>query len=166
MVRSKTIIEEALDFELQSKNLYIELAEKEGNPLTKTLFQSLARQESEHIAYIKKYTQNKKFAPMSYIPIEEEIKKIFVSMKEIIRSDNEDQLTGYTAALKLENKGYTMYLKAMQEAENAEDKKFFEFLMKMEQEHYDGLANIYYFLSHNDEWLSEDESRVWNWMNL
>lgn len=162
---TKTVIDEAIDFETKGKALYQELAESAIDPMSKTLFQSLAKQEDEHMGYIKKYAVSKKFTPLAYVPVEEEVKRIFVSVKELVRPAA-DRLIGYDAALTLENKGYLLYLKAMQEAQNAEDKKFYELMMKMEQEHYDALANVYYFLTHNDEWVAEDESRVWNWMNL
>ncbi len=161
----KDIIESAIAFEKEGVALYNDLEQKAGNALVRRLFASLKKQEEDHINYIQAYTRSKKFKPMEYIPLEEQIREVYEGEKEAVEHTELSDLEGYALALKLENKGYGMYVEAFEHASNKEDREFFKFLMNMEQEHYEALANVYYYLSHNDQWLAENESETWSWMN-
>jgi rubrerythrin len=160
------ILEEAVDFELEGISLYLELREKAKNELAIKLFDSLVAQEKEHVDYIKQYTMTKKFKPLATTLIQEQIRALFDTLSDDQKKDKLSNLEGYELALQLETKGYDLYKKAFENAANEEDKQFFEFLMKMEKDHYESLANVYYYFSDNSGWLSENESQTWNWMNL
>ena len=162
----ENILSAALAFEKEGVALYLGLEKKAAGDLAKRLFQSLEKQEKDHISYITSYTKSKKFKPMEYIPLEDALKKIYAKIKPDEQKKTVTDLEGYELSLKLESKGYALYKGAFNRAENAEDKQFFEFLMRMEQEHYEALANVYYYLTNNAQWLSENESRTWSWMDL
>ncbi|MBU0580144.1 MAG: ferritin family protein [Candidatus Margulisbacteria bacterium] len=162
-----TAIDEAIKFELEGVTLYTDLQTKAQDILTKKLFESLVAQEKMHLEYITNFSQSRKFEPLRYNPLENSIQKVFESIsQESAKKEKISQAEGYELALKLEDKGYHLYQKALAEASEEEDKKFFKFLSQMEQEHYEALANVYYYLTENDKWLAENESITWSWMNL
>lgn len=166
MLFFKSATDKAIEFEETGYELYVKLAKASKDKLTKTLFNSLAVQEKEHIAYIKSFAKTKKFQKYKTTKVEAAIKKVWtVAKKEKIEA-TKDQLKGYVLAMKLEDKGYKMYTAAAAKAKNTAEKQFYEFLQKMEQDHYASLANVYFYLSNNDAWLEENESQTWNWMNL
>lgn len=166
MLFFKSVTDKALEFEEKGYDLYSSLAKKAKDKLTKTLFQSLAAQEKDHIAYIKAFAKDKKFKKYKTTKVESAIKKVWTVAKKESTEATKDQLKGYVLAMKLEDKGYKMYTKAVAKAKDTDEKKFYEFLQKMEQDHYSSLANVYFYLSNNDAWLAENESQTWNWMNL
>lgn len=162
----KSAIDKAIEFEERGYALYVTLAKQAKDKLTKTLFQSLAAQEKDHIAYIQAFAKTKKFKKYKTTKVAAAIKKVWTVAKKQKIEATKDQLKGYVLAMQLEDKGYKMYVAAVAKAKTAEEKKFYEFLQHMEQDHYTSLANVYFYLSNNDSWLSENESQTWNWMNL
>lgn len=162
-----TALQEAIKFEEEGVKLYTELLNKSSDELMKRLFQSLVDQEKEHISYINDFAKDKKFKELEYTPLESIMKNIYeATKKEGQQKGQMNNVEGYELALELEDKGYKMYQKAFGSAASEEEKKFFKFLMDMEQEHYEALANIYNFMTDNAKWLAENESTTWNWMNL
>lgn len=162
-----TIITEAIKFEEEGISLYTELGKKAEDKITERLFNSLVVQEKAHIEYILKYSRDKRAEDLFYVPLEKEIKEIYDSMqKESSGKPKMSDLEGYELALKLEDKGYKLYKNAAGKAADDEDKDFFSFLAKMEQGHYEALANVYNYFADNAKWLAENESHTWSWMNL
>lgn len=166
MLFFKSVTDKALEFEEKGYSLYLSLAKKAKDKLTKALFKSLAAQEKDHIAYIQAFAKTKKFKKYKTTKVEADIKKVWTVAKKESIAATKDQLQGYVLAMKLEDKGYKMYTAALAKAQDADEKKFYEFLKQMEQDHYNSLANVYFYLSKNDSWLEENESQTWNWMNL
>ncbi|MFC1517915.1 ferritin family protein [Candidatus Margulisiibacteriota bacterium] len=161
-----TALQEAIKFEEQGVILYSALMKKVQDPLSKKLFGSLAIQEKDHINLINDFSQNKIFKTMPYDPLEQLMQAAYKETKDAAQKKDLSNIEGYDLALQLEDRGFKMYQKALGSATDEEEKKFFKFLMDMEKEHYESLANIYYFLTDNDKWLAENESQTWNWMNF
>ncbi|WP_066353804.1 ferritin family protein [Fervidicola ferrireducens] len=90
---------------------------------------------------------------------------LFFQLEESERKMPLDHIEGYKLAIEMEKRGYEMYKKFYSEAESEGEKKFFEALMKEELEHLNSLDNVYRFLTGTEIWYSEEESKVWNWMN-
>lgn len=139
-------------------------------PLAKRLFNSLAQQEKIHEEIIKKIYDSQNFhsAPQYFSKaplLEQELKNLFFQVEESERKMPLDHIEGYKLAMEMEKRGYEMYKKFYSEAESDGEKKFFEALMKEELEHLNSLDNVYRFLTGTEIWYSEEESKVWNWMN-
>ncbi|MFA5928183.1 MAG: ferritin family protein [Candidatus Margulisiibacteriota bacterium] len=162
----RNTLQEAIQFEKDGVDLYETLAKDAKNKIAKMLFASLVKQEKDHITYINNYAKIEKFEPMQYIPLEKTVQDIFRTLLAEERKENISNIEGLEAALKLEDKGFRMYKDALEKAEGPEDKKFFKFLMTMEREHYEALANTHLYFTDNNAWVSENESKTWNWMNL
>ena len=75
-------------------------------------------------------------------------------------------MAGYELALKMEREGYAAYQEFLKNAATAEEKEFFSFLVAQEKQHIDAIANVYAYLTGSEDWLQNDESKTWNWMNF
>lgn len=162
----KKYLDDALLFEQKGYNLYNRLALEAKNELSKKLFSSLAEQELYHINSIKAFASNTEFKKIKFDPLEAEMKKIYKQLGKNMLGKDLSQTTGLEEAMQMEKEGYALYQKALTTAESKNDRIFLENLMAMEDEHYAALANLYYYYTSNDQWLSEDESKTWNWMNF
>lgn len=162
----KKYLDNALYFEEEGYRLYTRLAKEAKNELSKQLFSSLAEQEKYHIEVIKAFAAKTTIKKVSFDKLEMSIKKVYQGLKKEMLGKDLSQIKGIEEALRMEKEGYALYQKAAVEAETNDDKRFFEELMKMEDDHYAALANLYYYYTESDKWLAEDESKTWNWMNL
>ncbi len=162
----KKYFDDALLFEESGIKFYRELAAETDNPLSKKLFASLAEQEKYHAEMIKNYQANKEYKKIIFDSIEETVRNIFNELgKELIGKDVE-HIAGIEKAMKMEKAGYDLYTDAYNSSQNNEDKAFLKFLIDMEKEHYEALANLHYYYTDTANWIAEDEAQVWNWMNL
>ncbi|KYO65847.1 ferritin-like domain-containing protein [Thermovenabulum gondwanense] len=164
------IYKKAIEFERKGFEFYKEIAEKMNQPLAKRLFESLAEQEKEHIHFIEDIYEKGNFeigiAELKQInKMEEDIKKVFFEIDKEKRKAPLDHIEGYKLAMELEKKGYEMY-KDFAKNSIGKEKEFFETLMEQEKQHFESLNNVYRYLSESEIWYSEEESKVWNWMNM
>ncbi|SHM77288.1 Rubrerythrin [Caldanaerovirga acetigignens] len=166
----KEILEKALKFEQEGYEYYMKISKQIINPLAKRLFESLAQQEKVHEEIIKSLFASNNFDSVKEFKsntalLEEELKALFSQLEDCQRKIPLDHIEGYKLAMEMEKRGYEMYKKFHIEAKSEEEKKFFEALMKEELEHLNSLDNVYRFLTGTEVWYSEEESKVWNWMN-
>ncbi|MGB9813034.1 MAG: ferritin family protein [Thermovenabulum sp.] len=166
----KEAYKKAIEFERKGFEFYKKIAGEITQPLAKRLFESLAEQEKEHIRSIEDIFEKGSFEEghkelSDGKKMEDEIKKVFYELEEEKRKIPLDHVEGYKLAMELEKKGYEMYKEFFQNAEGKE-KEFFERLMEQEKEHLESLDNVYRYLTESEVWYSEEESKVWNWMNM
>jgi len=154
----------AKEFERYGATLYIEIGMNAENLITKKLFYSLARQEIEHLEAIENFVLTGEYKAVDEIKVEEEIKDFFNSLKE--RSTAENNIGGYKTALEVEKKGYSKYEKFYREAKDEREKRFFKFLIEQEKAHIDAIVNVYSYLTQTGDWFEQEESKIWNWMNI
>ncbi|MBN1385033.1 MAG: ferritin family protein [Elusimicrobia bacterium] len=166
-------LEFALDFEIKGTNLYLDLARKTKNILGKQLFYSLAGQEVEHAKRIEEIYDKLKndktsetILPQSLPSVESVLKEFFLKAGSTDLKKDTDNIPGYELAMEMERKGYKAYEGFYNNAKNESEKKFFRQLMKEENEHLISLQNVYFYLTKSGDWLQEDESKVWSWMNF
>jgi rubrerythrin len=159
-----------LDFEAKGVEAYLKLAAKTENLLGKKLFYSLAAEEIEHARKADEFygsiSEMPDFKPVEAAPLEEIIKEFFVKMERAELEKGAENIKGYELAMELERKGYSAYEKYLKDSKTKEENKFFEWILGEEKEHISAIANVYSYLTGTGDWLQEDESRVWNWMNL
>lgn len=166
-------LEFALDFEMKGTVLYMKLAKKTKNLLGKRLFYSLAGQEVEHaerideIFEVSQTNKNQKIVLSKSLPsIESELKPFFLKAKKSDLKKDTENVSGYELAMQMETEGYNAYTNFYKKAGNEFEKNLFKQLAKEEKEHYDSLNNVYHYLAGTVDWFREEESTVWNWMNL
>jgi rubrerythrin len=162
----------ALDFEKEGVELYLNLARQSVNILGKELFYTLARQEVDHAQKIDEICRDlvahkgSTLVSMEFPEIEKEIKDFFQKMKHEDLKEKENDLTGYDIAIALEKKGFTAYRDFAAVSQTPKEKEFFTRMMEEEKKHLEALRNVYFYLSSPGDWIEQDESSVWNWMNM
>jgi rubrerythrin len=154
----------AKEFERYGATLYIEIGMKAENMITKKLFYSLARQEIEHLEAIENFVLTGDYKAAEEIKVEEEIKDFFNSLKE--RSKTENHIDGYKTALEIEKKGYAQYEKFYRETKDEKEKRLLKFLIEQEKAHIEAIVNVYSYITQTGDWFEQEESKIWNWMNI
>ncbi len=165
-------LEKALDFERKGSEFYIRLGIDTKQTLAKNLFYSLAKQEIDHMVSIEEIFDaighDAAWPRMETAPageIEGEMRRIFDSLDQKSREKELDNIKGYELAIEMEKDGHRMYKEFSERATDDREKRFFLALAGEEASHLEALDNVYYFLTRSEDWLSGEESKVWNWMS-
>ena len=168
---AKDALKTALDMEKTGHAYYMDTATKAENPLTQSVFFSLAAQELTHIQRIKELYEGQEAGAgvpsIAQGEMEQAVKEIFDKFtgeqREAWAMDN---ATAYEYAMQLERDAAAMYDKLANESINPGENQFFESLRAEENDHLPALENVSGYLGHTGDWFAEDETRVWNWMNM
>jgi rubrerythrin len=163
----------ARNLEVKGATLYLKFAVESENLLTKQLFYSLAIEEVEHAKKIDEIyaalKENKGWqsAITEQLPsVETKLKTFFSRAAKVNLKSDKPGAVCYELAIEMEKSGFKAYTDFYNQAESEQEKTFYKELLKEEKGHLDALANVYYYLTDTADWLQEDESKVWNWMNL
>ncbi|HAM37951.1 MAG: hypothetical protein A2474_03340 [Elusimicrobia bacterium RIFOXYC2_FULL_34_12] len=167
-------LEFALNFEKKGTILYLDMARKNKNILSKQLFYSLASQEVDHAKkaddtyeILNKNIKDKSISLSKNLPsVELSLKEFFAKAKKIDLRKDVKNITGYELAMDMEITGYNAYRNFYKSTKNEIEIKLFEQLMAQEKEHLDSLRNVYYYLTDTGNWFEEEESKIWSWMNI
>lgn len=127
-------IELAIGMEMDSKRFYLEQAEKANDSGLKSIFHTLAEEESIHARILKSRAET---LPYELIDTHAEIKNIFVEIgayKNII-DHIPDAFNIYTRALENEKKSINMYRDILKELSDEKDKTIVEFILEQENDH-------------------------------
>ena len=161
----------ALDLETKGHAYYMDIASKADNPLTQSVFFSLAAQELIHMQRIKDLYEGRPDAEgvsaIAHGELEKAVQEIFdkftSEQREAWAMDN---AAAYDYAMKLERESAAMYDKFARESANPAEAQFFQSLRAEENEHLAALENVSGYLGHTGDWFAVEETRVWNWMNM
>ena len=164
----------ALNLETKSVDMYLRLAAKTANPLGKKLFYSLAGEEVEHAMKVDEIYNGimekgdlRLVANYRLLPsIESVMKGFFLKSSTRNLDKGNENVDGYKIALKLEKQSCEAYKRFADNSMSESEKRFFNGLLEQEKVHLDAVVNVYSYLTHNGDWLQEEESRTWNWMNI
>ena len=156
-------IELALKNEKTEMEYYKAQAARSRNPLAKAMFDTLARDEAEHMARIKKL-HGKLTSDGSWpedVPIEvagTNIKDVLEGLvgKETADHDDDD-IEAIKKAIGFETNGEKFYRELAQVCENPKEKEFFEFLSGIEREHKLSLTETLAYLEDPEAWHAEHE---------
>jgi rubrerythrin len=173
MIKIPSALKISLDFERRGVEFYLNTAKKTKNPLARRLFHSLAIEEIQHIVKFEEIYENlkkEKKWPRWTVAEGKKIEGIIRDFFAVAKKDKTirlaDNVKGLTLAMEMEKKGYQMYEKFLEKANNENEKIFYRELLKQENKHYEALANVHMYLTQTGDWMEEEESKVWNWMNL
>ena len=170
MQEEKNALQFVLDFEAKGAATYLKLAAKTADPLGKKLFYSLAAEEVAHAGKADVFYSGAAVktggSPVQSAGIEAELKGFFDKMGKTSLGKGKENTEGYELAMELEKKGYEAYNGFLKSAKTEEEKAFFKWILGEEKEHFSAIANVYSYLTGTGDWLEDDESRRWNWMNL
>ncbi len=173
MAKTSDALKVSIDFERRGVGLYLQLAGKTKNPLSRRLYYNLAQQEIQHVLKfediyedLKQHNNWPRWTVEEGEKLEFVIKEFFHSVKKDNLIKLADNVKGLELAMDIEKKGYAMYQGFLNKAKDANEKLFYRELLKQENSHYEALANVHLYLTQTSDWFSEEESKVWNWMNL
>ena len=154
--------------EQDGRQMYLDAVAKAANPLAKSTFAQLAKEELVHIEMIKGFYESIKSRGEG--KVSEELEKamsydlrkrtIFElakdRMDETVAADP-DVIEAYKAAMKFEEEGAKMYEEAAKTTDNPLAKKLYTFIYEQESEHYRLLAETLYYLENPNQWFIEQE---------
>ena len=149
-------IEFAINLELESKRFYMEQAENTDDSGLKSIFHTLAEEESIHARILKNKSET---LPFELIDTYAEIKNLFVEIgnyKDIIKQIP-DAFDIYTVALENEKKSLELYRGMLAEASNEKDRKIFEFLIEQEDDHCKVMEQLVELVRRPSEWVESAE---------
>ncbi len=169
MAIKKDSLNLAIDLEKEGYEYYTQHARKAKNPLSKTVLETLAAMELEHIEVVKKIAEGKSVTAnrLKKVDVEQQVRDVFDEFSESERKGwKEKDSSVYEHALELETKLAKLYKQLEKETSDNEEKDFFHALMQEEDKHYELVYNAMYYLTDPKSWASEFEGEVWNWMNI
>ncbi len=158
----------AIKTEEDGRAMYIDASAKVTNPLAKSTFSQLAKEENTHIDLIKKFYNSISSGGEGVVSKEIETalnynllkKTIFEAAKSRMQAtvaSDPDVSKAYQAALKFEEDGAKMYEKSSAETDNPKAKKLYDFMNVQENEHYRLLAETLNYLDNPNQWFMEEE---------
>jgi rubrerythrin len=141
------ILKEAILLEMRGQAFYTNVSEKSDNKATKEFFMMMAKEEGEHIRFLKEqykhYTEEKKFSAPREVPEDDEtVTQILTDKikKEISAASFE--ASAISAAMDFETRAVKIYSDRAREATDLEEKKTYDMLAKWEVGHQKFLHEI------------------------
>jgi rubrerythrin len=153
-------LEIALTNEMQEREFYLKHAERTAHPLGKSMFLQIAEDELEHYDRLRQiheiWTQNRTW-PES-IPltigdtrIKDVLKNLLDSLDEM-PTGNDDDIAALKTAIAFEARAVAHYEKIRDNISDPKQKKFFDLLAHMENEHYIALRDVEQFFTDPAAW--------------
>jgi rubrerythrin len=158
-------IELALKNEDTEMKWYLAEAQRSKNPLAKAMFKNLAKDEAEHKTRIQGL-HARLIADGSWpqdMPLEvagTDVKKTLEEMlrtKNAARAHDDDDVKAIEKAIDFEAKGSRFYAELAQACQNSMEKRFFEFLARIEREHHLSLTDSLAYLKDPKGWMLQHE---------
>jgi rubrerythrin len=160
-----TALEKAMEVERQGEAFYLEVAERVQDPSGRAVFQTLAKDEVEHLRLLQAEHESiskdndwldldaaKVCEPQTPI-------KLFPDQKEAalaVPAGMKD-VDALKLAMEFEEKGYDAYVKAGAATQDPKGKKVFHFLAKQESAHYLFLQKTHEYLTTEGTWYFDDQ---------
>ena len=157
-------IELALQNEKSEMEFYLQEAKRSKNETAKQMFSLIAKDELEHMTRIKalhgKLVSNGKWP--EDVPIEVKgttVRDILKALPAKARKDDhdDDDIRALKHAMEFEKKGSKFYSDLAGACSNKMEKNFFEFISKIENEHYRSLSDTLLYLTDPESWFREKE---------
>lgn len=149
-------LELAINMELEGKRFYLQQADKAEDKGLRSIFHTLAEEESIHARILKSKAET---LPYELIDTNAEIKNIFVEIGKYhdIIKHIPDAVDVYRLALEHEKRSIDLYKEMLQEAVDDKDKKIFEFLIEQENDHYKVIGQLIELVNRPNEWVESAE---------
>jgi rubrerythrin len=147
--KHRMIFEEAIRFETDGREFFLNAAEKSRNPFTKTVFQMIAEEERDHIKKIQQFFKSYSVSEKEEIPLgmKEENLLQNVFRQAIDQMDQSvivdaDEMKAIRLAIQLEIKGHEFYDRLAKEATDDFEKVFYRYLAQAEDIHFSVLRQM------------------------
>jgi rubrerythrin len=158
-------LEKAMEVERQGEAFYHQAAERTQDPAGKQVFQTLAKDEVQHLrvlqAEYEAITSKSEWIELAEARVCEPGTplKLFPDKGDalLVIPANATDLDALKMAMDFEEKGYHSYAKAGSETTDPEGKKVFEFLAEQENGHFLFLQKTYDYLTNKGVWYFDDQ---------
>jgi rubrerythrin len=158
-------LEVALSNETKEREFYLKHAERTSHPLGKLMFQKIADEELEHYERLKQLHEKWKKGEQWPETLPLQVKGTIVNniMNGIIKKVDEtqepddDDLKAVRTAIDFEAKGAKYYAELRDMVSNPKEKRFFDLLAKIENEHYLSLKDTEEYLTDPASWYRKAE---------
>lgn len=169
MDKLTSILQLAIEKEKARKAMYEEAAAQATNPLVKSTFESLAREEDKHAEFVQTYYDRQVASEAWPAPAEigadydfrDVIKEIFKQANEGIKAAGakaEAELHDvYVAAIDAELESVHYYTDALNHATDPIARQFFSILVEQEKLHHKLLKDTQQYLEDPSAWYFEQE---------
>jgi len=160
-----TALEKAIEVERQGKAFYEEAADRVQDPMGKAVFQTLARDEVEHLRLLQAeheaINNDQDWMELDEAKVCEPTTplKVFPSTRDaalLIPADASD-LDALQMAMDFELNGYKAYKQASEETDDPKGKQVFDFLALQENSHYVFLQKTHEYLTSEGAWYFDEE---------
>ena len=156
------IYEFAMQMEKDGENYYRKLIKGCKDPGLKKIFAMLADEEVKHYTFIEQLSQKTGLPQANDTQILENVKNIFVEMREgkqVPQIDTTEETNAYRKACDIEEMSRKFYLEKAQEVEGEQAKLLLNQLAKEEEKHLRIMENIVEFISRAEpgKWLENAE---------
>jgi rubrerythrin len=160
-----TALDKAMEVERQGKVFYEEAAALVRDPAGKAVFETLAKDEVEHIRLLQaeydKISMDQDWMELGEAKVCQPTTplKLFPSKKDAklrIPAKATD-LKALKLAMDFEQRGYDAYVKAGAETDDTKGKKIFEFLAKQENSHFVFLQKTCDYLANQGAWYFDSQ---------
>jgi rubrerythrin len=161
----------AIETEKKGHKFYQQAEERVHSPLAKSVFAALAEEEFEHIKIIERshstleekgewvsLEEVRKSAPTSV-----KVKTVFETaaeeMEERVKLEATDT-EAYKAAMELENEAVSLYSRLHGEVTEQKARQLYEFMVQLETEHWNLLADTLLYLDNPRGWFFAHERPI------
>src|SRR5210317_135589 len=151
------LFEFSIQMEKDAEALYRKMAEAAPVEGIKKVLLMLAEDEVRHRVAIENLQKKLKVEPAEGVALE--IKTVFDEMKQDqgIMNITVDAVEDYRKAVEIEKRGMEFYKEKFAEADDPENKKLFEILMKQETYHHKTVENLLEFVRNPEWWVENAE---------
>ncbi len=151
------MFEFSIQMEKDAEALYRKMAEAAPVEGIKKVLLMLAEDEVRHRVAIENLQKKLKVEPAEGVALE--IKTVFDEMKQDqgIMNISVDAVEDYRKAVEIEKRGMEFYKEKFAEADDPENKKLFEILMKQESYHHKTVENLLEFVRNPEWWVENAE---------
>lgn len=160
----------ALENEMKEREFYLTNAKRTSNPLGKEMFQQIADDELEHYERLKelhvqweKEEQWPETLPLKVrgTTVRNVLDRV-IKGRESMPPGDEDDLKALRVAIEFEAKGVEFYARLRDLVSDPREKKFFELLSGIEQEHYTSLKETEELLTDPESWYRLKERHIFD----
>jgi len=149
-------LELAIQLEMDSKKFYLEQAEKTEDRGLRSIFVTLAEEESIHARILKNKADNLSYELVdTYAEIKNLFSKFGNYKSEIKQMP--DALDVYNLSLEIEDKSKELYEQMLEEATDERDIKIFKYLIEQEESHYKVIEQLIEMVRRPEEWVEAAE---------
>lgn len=152
------IFEFAIKMELDGEKYYMEQAKLAKDSALKKVLSMLAKDERSHAEVLQKKYHDSSYDVKNF-GWTSDAKNVFEEAGDMdhVYKAIPDQLDFYRMALEKEQESIELYSEYVNEAEDADIKELFEYLVKLEKEHYDILEEIVIQINKANDWVESAE---------